>query len=299
MTPDPYLQIRVWANRLAHLTHSKLPRTLCRRLFAHARAKVEINDFDGTLRMQLDLSEHMQRRIFWMGNYSQDVVKTIKLLLQPGMHFIDIGANVGEITLTAGKIVGSSGSVIAFEPVDAIAEKLEQHLHWNCMPWCRVERLALSDHGGEAEIFASTGNNGTKDKHEGLASLHNIEQGGRPIQRVRLSTLDAYLGGEPSMHVDGIKIDIEGAELECLRGAETTLRAYQPWLIVEVQAQTSAAAGYDQGRILELLSGLGYQFYDTGAQTLRSVSSERLTALQNVLCLHRTRHADRIAQGRL
>lgn len=299
MTSDHYLRIRAWANRLSHLTHSKLPRTLCRRLFAHVKAQVEINDFDDSLRMQLDLSEHMQRRIFWMGNYSQDVVKTIKLLLQPGMRFIDIGANIGEITLTAGKLVSTSGSVIAFEPVDTIAARLEQHLHWNCMPWCQVERLALSDHAGEAEIFASTGNNGTKDKHEGLSSLHNIQQGGRPIQRVRLSTLDSYLDAASSGRVDGIKIDIEGAELECLRGAELTLRSHQPWLIVEVQAQTSAAAGYDQRRILELLSGLDYQFYDTGTRTLRHVSAEKLSAIQNVLCLHRTRHAGQIAQGRL
>jgi FkbM family methyltransferase len=292
MQPKSYLKIRRIANALAESTQSNIPRTICRRLFAHADAAVAISDFDGTLRLQLDLSEHMQRRIFWMGYYSRDVVATLKALLRPGMQFIDIGANIGEISLVAGKLVGSAGSVTSFEPVDAIAEKLEHHIHWNGMDWCRVERQALSDHQGEADIFASTGNNGTKDKHGGLASLHNIDPGNQPVQRVRLNTLDAYLQNRPLTQLDGIKIDIEGAELACLEGAKSTLQRYKPWLIVEVQQQTSAAAGHDQTQILTLLARHGYQFYKTGDQSPRPVSVNELGAIQNVLCLHREQHIE-------
>lgn len=298
MQPKSYLKIRRIANTLAESTHSNIPRTICRRLFAHANAAVEVSDFDGTLRLQLDLSEHMQRRIFWMGYYSRDVVATLKTLLRPGMQFIDIGANIGEISLVAGKLVGSSGSVISFEPVDDIAEKLERHLVWNGMDWCRVERQALSDHQGEADIFASTGNNGTKDRHAGLASLHNIDPGNRPVQRVRLNTLDAYLQDRPLDQINGIKIDIEGAELACLQGAESTLQRLKPWLIVEVQRQTSAAAGHDQTQILALLARHGYQFYKTGSQSLQPVSADDLGAIQNLLCLHREHHAERISRVR-
>lgn len=297
MRSERYLQVRSLASAIASKTHSKLPRTICRRLFAHAETEVEIHDFDETLRMRLDLSEHMQRRIFWMGHYSQDVVATLKELLSKGMHFIDVGANIGEISLTAAKIVGSTGSVTAFEPVDTIAARLERHLQWNHLTWCRVERQALSDHQGSAEIFASTGNNGTKDRHAGLASLHNVERDSKPVQLVSLNTLDDYLQAHPTGRIDGIKIDIEGAELECLRGAEAALRIHQPWLIVEVQRQTSIAAGYNQSQILNLLSDHGYQFYKTGGGKLQALSADSLSAIQNVLCLHSTRHADKIAQN--
>ena len=292
MQPEHYLRIRAAANAVAAASHSKLPHTLCRRLFARVKAEVEIGDFNGSQRMRLDLSEHMRRRIFWMGHYSRDVVATLQWLLQPGMHFVDIGANIGEITLTAGKIVGAYGSVTAFEPVDAIAGKLAQHLLWNDLTWCTLERLALSDHQGSAEIFASTGNNGTWDPHDGLASLHNIDQSRVPVQQVRLDTLDHYFLEHPIRALDGIKIDIEGAELECLRGAEATLRSYQPWLIVEVQSQTSAAAGYEQRQILDFLTGLGYQFYKTGNARPHAIAANDLSAIQNVLCLHQTRHAN-------
>lgn len=298
MQPKSYLKIRRIANTLAESTHSNIPRTICRRLFAHANAAVEVSDFDGTLRLQLDLSEHMQRRIFWMGYYSRDVVATLKALLRPGMQFIDIGANIGEISLVAGKLVGSAGSVTSFEPVDAIAEQLERHLRINGMDWCRVGRQALSDHQGEADIFASTGNKGTKDKNGGLASLHNIAPGNQPMQRVRLNTLDAYLQNQPLAQLDGIKIDIEGAELACLQGAESTLQRYKPWLIVEVQQQTSVAAGHDQTQILALLTRHGYQFYKTGSSTLKPVTAGELGAIQNVLCLHREHHAERISRVR-
>lgn len=295
MQPEHYLRVRAVANALAVASHSKLPRTICRRIFARAQAEVEISDFNGSQRMLLDLSEHMQRRIFWMGHYSRDVVATLQWLLRPGMHFVDIGANVGEITLTAGKIVGASGSVTAFEPVDAIASKLAQHLLWNDLSWCRLERLALSDHRGSAEIFASTGNNGTWDPHDGLASLHNIGRSRVPVQQVRLDTLDHYLSDHPASVIDGIKIDIEGAELECLRGAEATLRRFQPWLVVEVQSQTSAAAGYEQRYILDFLASVGYEFYRTGSAQPHAISTDDLSAIQNVLCLHQARHTNLIA----
>lgn len=291
MQSKHYIAIRRFANALAESTHSNITRTICRRLFAQANAAVEVSDFDGTLRLQLDLAEHMQRRIFWMGHYSRDVVATLKALLRPGMQFIDIGANIGEISLVAGKIVGPSGSVTSFEPVDAIAEKLERHLRWNGMDWCRAERQALSDHQGEADIFASTGNNGTKDRHAGLASLHNINPGNQPVQRVRLNTLDAYLQHRSLARLDGIKLDIEGAELACLQGAESTLQRYKPWLIVEVQQQTSAAAGHNQTQILSLLARHGYQFYKTAGRSILPVSANELDAIQNVLCLHREKHA--------
>lgn len=289
MQPEHYLRIRAAANALAAASHSKLPRTLCRRLFARAQAEVEVCDFNGSQRMRLDLSEHMQRRIFWMGHYSRDVVATLKWLLRPGMHFVDIGANIGEITLTAGKIVGTTGSVTAFEPVDAVASKLAQHLLWNDLTWCTLERLALSDRLGTAEIFASTGNNATWDPHDGLASLHNIDQSRVPVQQVRLGTLDHYFSDHPTIAVDGVKIDIEGAELECLRGAEATLRRFQPWLIVEVQSQTSAAAGYEQRQILDFLAGLGYQFYKTGNARFQAIAVDDLSVIQNVLCLSNKR----------
>ena len=299
MNNKHYLAIRKWANTIAHVTRSKLSRSMCRRIFSKSKSVVNIDDYSHSLWMQLDLSEHMQRRIFWMGHYSEDVAMTIKAMLQPGMCFIDIGANVGEITLLAGKIVGPSGSVIAFEPVDVIANKLERHLRWNKLYWCRAERLALSDHLGETLIFASTGHNVTKDKNTGLASLYNLRYGDNPIQPVRLTTLDTYIEPKPPSRIDGIKIDIEGAELDCLRGAESTLRTYRPWLIVEVQARTSVAAGYNQTQILEFLSGLGYAFYKTGAHKLHPVSANSLGAIQNVLCLHHKRHAERLQAGTL
>ena len=299
MQSEHYLRLRAAANALASLTHTKLPRTLCRRLFAGAEAVVDVTDFDGSLRMRLDLAEHMQRRIFWMGYYSRDVVATLKSLLRPGMRFVDVGANVGEISLIAAKLVGSKGQVISFEPVNAIADQLERHVRWNGFDWCRIERLALSDHTGMAEIYASTGNTDSKDRNAGLYSLHNVSQNVAPIQRIRLTTLDAYLHENAIDGVDGIKIDIEGAELECLRGAKATIAAFRPWLIVEVQQQTSAAAGYEPSAILQLLSDWGYQFYQSGSSRLHELRTTKLAAIQNVLCLHRERHADLIRDGHI
>ncbi|HIG47912.1 MAG TPA: phosphoglycerate mutase (2,3-diphosphoglycerate-independent), partial [candidate division Zixibacteria bacterium] len=65
-----------------------------------------VPDFDGTYLVRLRLSEHMQRRIFWMGYYSTDIVALLKMTLRPGMVVVDVGANIGEIAMVAARCVG-------------------------------------------------------------------------------------------------------------------------------------------------------------------------------------------------
>jgi len=62
----------------------RLPQSLLRRMFRRAHGAVEVNDFDGNLHLNLRLSEHMQRRIFWMGYYNLEIVPFVGKLVR---HF--------------------------------------------------------------------------------------------------------------------------------------------------------------------------------------------------------------------
>ena len=278
--------VRRLANALSFNGHFPWPRSLARRLYRHAKGIERIENFDSDLSMDLSLSEHMQRRIFWMGYYSQDVIQVIKRRLRPGMTFVVVGAIIGEISLVAAKIVGPQGCVLAFEPVDALADRLQEHVDRNGLEHVRVVRMGLSDQDGTALIYDSCGQGEAHDEHQGLCSLFGDPSRNAALQTIKLGRLDALLSGSGLERVDFIKIDIEGGELACLRGAESLLRKHRPALIVEIQSESARRAGYRPADILDLLSALGYEFHTIAAQGhLRPLTVTTLKPFQNLLCL--------------
>jgi FkbM family methyltransferase len=251
--------LRHLGNQLSLGKSIRLPQSILRRMFRRVHGTVEINDFDGDIRLDLRLSDHMQRRIFWMGYYNLEIVPFMKGRLQEGMSVIDIGANIGEISLVAAKCVGKSGHVVAFEPVDAIADKLQSTVEQNNLRQISVVRMGLSDTISDSvPIYASCGQGSQRDEHGGLGSLYGAATGTAPLQNIAVTTLDDWLSNHCMDRIDLIKIDIEGAELPCLRGARQTLLAFNPMLIVEVQEPTATTAGYHSQDVLDFLAALGY-----------------------------------------
>ena len=267
---------------------SKLPKTILRRLFRYAQSDVLVKNFDGDLTISLNLSEHMQRRIFWMGYYSEDIVSVLNQYLVPNMVVLDIGANIGEISLLAAKRVGTHGWVYAFEPMDNIANKLTQHIELNHFTQVEIHRCALgNESNNQMPIYSSCGQQ-VKDKHEGLGSLYCKDNQEQPIQYVELITMDIWVTQHSDIHrIDLIKIDIEGAELACLQGAKETLKNFKPKIIIEIQDFSAERADYKATDIIDLLSELGYEFFRIEkAGKLISITRADLLDFQNVLCIH-------------
>lgn len=280
------LTLRRLAKKLSFGGRLLLAQRLLRRHFIGAEGIAHVDDFDGDLSIDLRLSEHMQSRMFWVDYYNRDIVALFEKLLQPGMVIVDAGANIGEITLVAAKRIGATGQVIAFEPIDAIAKILDKNIRNNAIETVTVVRSGLSETCGSAQIFSSCGQSDTGKENLGLGTLYGGANEGPAIQTIGLTTLDAYFREHPIQRLDLMKIDIEGAELPCLRGAARTIERYKPLLIIEIQAQSAAAAGYRQTDILDYLAQFGYAFHKIGRNgRLRAVNARSLSDYQNVLCV--------------
>lgn len=262
-------------------------RALFRRAFARSRSTVVVDDFDGATRVELNLGEHMQRRIFWMGYCNPEIVHVLGRLLKPGMAFFDVGANIGELTLVAARLVGKDGAVTSFEPVAKTAGHLRRNVGMNGFAWVNIVEKGLSDRAGSVPIYQPQTDVGrlSGEVNNGLPSVYKRGSDAGEIQVIDLVTLDAYMAEKNPARVDVMKIDIEGSELACLKGAPEFISRYRPWIIVEVQDLTARAAGYEQAEILRFLEGLGYGFFRIGANgDLAPTSADTLLPSQNVLC---------------
>lgn len=280
------LRLRKAAKALSWGGRILIAQRLLRRAFVGATGLVHIDDFDGSLSIELRLSEHMQSRIFWLDYYNIDIVSVLNSTIRPGMVIIDVGANIGELTMVCANRTGPTGKVIAFEPVECIAAALEANISKNKLSWVQIVRAGVSDFCGWSNIYESFQQSYLADENYGLASLYGKDNDCSVLQTVELVTLDSFLDAHPQDRVDLIKIDIEGAELPCLLGSERTLRRYRPTLIIEVQADSSGAAGYKQSDILDYLCRFNYSIYKIGRRgRLRPMVREILSDFQNVLCV--------------
>lgn len=202
-------------------------------LFKGVSLECKYND---TLRIKADLEDWIQQNIFFTGVYDQNGLDFIKTILKEGDTFIDIGANIGCFTLVGAQIVGNSGRVIAFEPVDIVSKKLEQNITLNRLVNVCIEKKAVFENNGVLQLHLAN------QENLGMSSVNRHDSESGVVINVEAVSLDEYLKYEKIDEIKLIKIDIEGAELYALRGMETTLSEYKPVLIVEVSPEVTKSS---------------------------------------------------------
>src|SRR5262245_18753552 len=135
--------------------------------------------------------------------------------VKPGMTALDVGANVGAYSLLLGQWVGANGAVFAFEPAPGACDGLHRHIRLNALDGVvRAVAAAVGAAPAQARfILESTAGEGR---------LATAGDNGATTVEVPVTTIDEFCARE-KLTPDFIKIDVEGAELEVLRGAHRTI----------------------------------------------------------------------------
>ncbi len=175
--------------------------------------------------------EPRREKFYWTGAYETEMQSALERLLQPGMSFWDVGAHAGFMTLLGSRLVGELGSVHAFEPSEANRRRLRAALAANDVANVAVHGVAVTATSGTVTLHR----HGSTSMWTTVAAL-----GDGAAADVPCSTLDDLSGwlGIP----DVIKIDVEGAETDVLRGATRLLESGLPKFLVEFNAKTLADA---------------------------------------------------------
>ncbi len=182
--------------------------------------------------------------------------RIVRLLVRPGDHVVDAGANIGYISLLLARMVGPGGVVHSFEPVPATFELLENNMRALGVANVRARRMAVSDAAGRARMTTPDYSGGGENLYESHL-VGRAEPGSFEVETARL---DDALGGD-AQRVTFVKMDVEGHELTAMRGADKLLAA-QPALLVEVSGDPDAA-GSNAAALFELLASRGYAAFRT------------------------------------
>jgi len=163
----------------------------------------------------------LARAVFNTHQYEEHVRAAVRESLQEGDVALDVGANVGVITLLAASIVGNSGRVIAVEPNPDNLQLLYRGIVYNRFTNIEVLPYAASN---QRNFFSLTG--GRSNTH--LIRARAPEEGGFFVQSV---VLDELLGD--LVRVNFVKMDIEGHEPQAMAGFARVIEKHRPVFLVE------------------------------------------------------------------
>ncbi len=189
----------------------------------------------------------------WLGWYEKGKAEAFRNAVGQNSVVWDIGANVGYYTLIAASRA-TSGRVYAFEPLPSNVALLHRHLELNRVENVTVLEVAVSDHEGEGRFEMAESN-----------SMGHLGTGGKTL-RVRLVGMDEAVQRGELPAPTHIKMDIEGAEYDALRGGINTLKVSRPILFLA----THGAVVHDG--CCSLLRDLHYDLQPLGGVPLERCS---------------------------
>lgn len=203
----------------------------------------------------------VERSIYYTGTYEKGTLFVMQHLLKPGDRVVDAGAHIGLMSLLAAGIVGKQGAVFAFEPIPSTHQLLKQNIALNEFSQIYAYKEAL----GQTQHHGRMANNQINNR--GTYGLIPESEQKSEVVEVLVKPLDTYaeIG-----KVQLIKADVEGHELQVLKGALKKLSAPNPPALILECGHLSPS---DQQLLFDFIKGVNeYRIFKLKG-TKRKISS--------------------------
>lgn len=202
---------------------------------------------------------YIENEIFWGGLTGSQFEKlSMQLWIElctEATCVMDIGANTGIYSLVT-KTLNPNAQVYAFEPIARTFYKLVENSQINNFEII-CEQIAISDKDGISYIFDPlTEHNNLATLSEEVADLNKINR----KTQITTKKLSTYILDHHILHIDLIKIDVEGHEPAVLKGMEEHLHSMQPTLLIEINSDAMGA------KIEEIIKGINYLYFNIDEQ---------------------------------
>lgn len=235
----------------------------------------------GKIAIATNQTSYLTQLLFWNGYKNFEYSEIFENLSKNITTFLDIGSNIGYYSLIAAKS-NPKIKVFAFEPAIGPKHFLQKNISLNnFQKRIKAIDLALSNHVGEINFYevkslkyknlkhnlAGEGNAGTK-----TTSRNFIKN------TVSATTLKNFILNEKLTHIDLIKIDTEGTEIDILKSGKEAIKSFEPIIICETLYNTIEV------ELDDFFTELGYYFFNhtkNGLQRVSTIKRDYDTGIRN------------------
>jgi FkbM family methyltransferase len=236
---------------------------------------------DYGLYINLDSKNLIDHKVLFTGAYERDTNTVLEKFIREGDLVIEAGSNTGSETLLVSRLVGRKGKVLAFEPVPHVFDKLKKNIELNNISNVELFDIALGNDNSEIPFNI----NSKSHPNQGMGTKLKLNfKDGKTIL-VNQNTVDSIWKQRNSQEkVSFIKMDIQGGELDMLKGARNVLEKFKPFIFLEANNRWS-----DLKSINEFLVSFNYTIYSIqdNIDRLIEIDSKNLIS-GNWLAINRT-----------
>jgi FkbM family methyltransferase len=190
---------------------------------------------------------------YFPADYEAENFGFLKQQVKPGDTVLDIGAHIGFFANITAQMVGPNGKVYAFEPTPSTHGMLQKMCadNNNAAIVTPVNK-AVGKEDGTITFYISNDQIDNTNSMLGYRDAANH----RPID-IALTSVDNFVRQQGLARVDFIKIDVEGAEYDTIRGAAETLQRFRPACILAIHPKLIAEKGDSLGDIYDFVAATG------------------------------------------
>jgi len=249
--------LRIWTriplveNLLSKLTQGKPTKNFISKIplnYTEYKHPSERKVTRGGIKYELDISDCMEWTVYF--GIETEPRKQLYDLIREGDYIFDVGTNIGEVAMQLAKRTGMNGKVYAFEPDPEIYQRLSCNLSLNEFKNLKAHQLGFGNKNETVFMSPEVQNNSGGNR---IVATQKGSVG------VAIQKLDDFVQNNDIKKLDLLKIDVEGYEINVLKGATNTIEKFRPRLFVEVSDRNLKQQG---GSARELLERLAY-FYTT------------------------------------
>lgn len=207
------------------------------------------------LNYDLDLSDVVDHGIYFQLKDSGR--NKLYALTKKEMTVFDIGANMGDTALNFSKIIGPKGNVIAFEPDDRNYKRALRNFSLNLASNITLLNIGLGEENKTEKLYRV--NLGNQGMNRILKDEHNYD-----FTEITIRKLDSFITEHSTTKVDLVKIDVEGFEMNVLKGSVEMLKKFNPILFIEINDNNLKEHSSSASELFKFLNELNYTTYHSG-----------------------------------
>ena len=207
-------------------------------------------------------------------------LETLLSNIREGMTVLDIGANIGALTLQMAKKVSPAGKIFSFEPSPLNYQYASKNISLNHFNNIKIINQGLGNEKSTAFLY------NVNPKNRGMLRLLQNEEQNNSYEKesVEIDTLDSSIKKFSIPKPDFIKIDVEGFEYKVLQGACKTLNEYHPKLFIELDDNNLREQNNSAKELIELLQQLNYKITDAATDEEINGNSNFKDCHFDILC---------------
>lgn len=188
---------------------------------------------------------------FYPRVYEHELFQALRDHCHPGQTVMDLGAHLGVFSVSMARLVGPTGRVLSFEPTPSTRQALHRVIRLNgCQDIVEIRGEAVSAVAGANIAFYETG-----DVCSYANSLVKTSRS-KAMIHVPTTTVD-HVARERGVEITFLKIDVEGAELDVLRGARWVFTQCRPTASISLHPPALRAAGVELAELWAVLEDYG------------------------------------------